>query len=304
MMRRLVLLGLVGLGAQFVDGSLGMAYGATSASLLLVLGFAPTAASSAIHLAEIGTTLVSGASHWRFGNVDWRVLARIAIPGGIGAFGGAMALSYVSAEAATPWVAGILLVLGIYVLSRFAIRPPRFLQHFNPPRHRFLIPLGVFAGFIDASGGGGWGPVATPALLVDGRMAPRKVIGTIDTSEFVVAVMASAGFLFALGSQGISWVVVGVLLAGGVVAAPLAAYLVRVVPSHILGSCVGGLIILTNVGTILDTLGVSAQGRITAYVVIGLLWLAAVLVSVRNGPGRTAAPEAAANGEATAYTFR
>lgn len=286
-MRRLILLALVGLGAQFVDGSLGMAYGATSASLLLVLGFAPSAASSAIHLAEMGTTLASGASHWRFGNVDWRVVARIAIPGGIGAFVGAMALSYVAAEAATPFVAAILLSLGIYILGRFALRPPEILHHRSPPGRRFLVPLGAFAGFIDAVGGGGWGPVATPSLLANGRMEPRKVIGTVDTSEFVVAVMASMGFLVALGSHGIFWATVGVLLAGGVVAAPFAAYLVRVVPSHILGSCVGGLIIVTNVGTILSSIGVPVQGRVTAYVIIGLVWATAVLLAVRHGPGGT-----------------
>jgi uncharacterized protein len=283
-MRRLILLALVGLGAQFIDGSLGMAYGATSASLLLVLGFAPSAASSAIHLAEIGTTLASGASHWRFGNVDWRVVARIAIPGGIGAFAGAMALSYITAEAATPFVAAILLVLGIYILGRFALRPPEFLHHLSPPGRRFLVPLGAFAGFIDAVGGGGWGPVATPSLLANGRMEPRKVIGTVDTSEFVVAVMASVGFIVALGSTGISWATVGVLLVGGVIAAPFAAYLVRIIPSYILGSCVGGLIILTNVGTILSSVGTPVQGRIAAYVIIGLLWATAVFLAVRNGP--------------------
>lgn len=112
-------------------------------------------------------------------------------------------------------------------------------------RERFLGPLGLFAGFVDATGGG-WGPVGTPALLAGGRIEPRKVIGSIDTSEFLVAVAASLGFLFSLGSQGIDWTWAAAILLGGVVAAPVAAYLVRHVPPRLPGSLVGGMIILTN----------------------------------------------------------
>ncbi|HET6729090.1 MAG TPA: sulfite exporter TauE/SafE family protein, partial [Jiangellaceae bacterium] len=194
-MPTLVLFGLVGLAAQLVDGSLGMAYGVTSTTLLLAIGTNPAAASATVHLAEIGTTLASGLSHWRFGNVDWRVVRRIAIPGAIGSFAGATFLSMLSTDVAAPIMSVLLLALGLYILVRFTLRgmPRRNLG--KPVRRRFLGPLGLLAGFVDATGGGGWGPVGTPALLASGRLEPRKVIGSIDTSEFIVAVAASVGFL-------------------------------------------------------------------------------------------------------------
>jgi hypothetical protein len=283
-MRKLVLLGLVGLAAQLVDGSLGMAYGVTSTTLLLATGAAPAAASATVHLAEIGTTLASGASHWRFGNVDWRVVSRIAIPGGIGAFAGATFLSALSTEAAAPIMSGILLALGVYILIRFtAWGTPRG-QLGKPVRKRFLAPLGIFGGFVDSTGGGGWGPVATPALLASGRMEPRKVVGSVDTSEFVVSVAASVGFLIGLGTEGIPLSAVAALLVGGLIAAPVAAWLVRHIPGRILGSLVGGVIVLTNVRTILrsDWVAAPTSTQTTAYILIAAVWVAAVLWSVRS----------------------
>ena len=282
-MPTLVLLGLVGLAAQLVDGSLGMAYGVTSTTLLLAIGTNPAAASATVHLAEIGTTLASGLSHWRFGNVDWTVVRRIAIPGAIGAFTGATVLSMLSTDVAAPIMSGILLALGLYILARFTLRgmPRRNLG--KPVRRRFLGPLGLLAGFVDATGGGGWGPVGTPALLASGRLEPRKVIGSIDTSEFIVAVAASIGFLVGLGSERIDFSWVAVLLLGGVIAAPIAAWLVRYVPPRILGSAVGGVIILTNTRTIVRSDWVDAPGgvRSVVYVVIAAVWVVALAYSIR-----------------------
>src|ERR687890_2455869 len=249
--KTLVLLALVGLGAQLVDGSLGMAYGVTSTTLLLAIGTNPAAASATVHFAEIGTTLFSGAAHWRFGNVDWKVVAKIGIPGAVGAFVGAQVLSSLSTEIAKPVMSLILLTLGIYILLRFTLWGLNRRNLGKPMRKRFLAPLGLVAGFVDATGGGGWGPVGTPAILASGRMEPRKVIGSIDTSEFLVAVAASLGFLLALGSQGVDATWALGLLAGGLVAAPLAAWLVRHVPPRMLGSLVGGMIVLTNTRTLL-----------------------------------------------------
>ena len=186
-MRSLILLALVGLAAQLVDGALGMAYGVTSTTLLLAIGTNPAAASATIHLSEIGTTLVSGLSHWRFGNVDWKVVLRIGVPGAVGAFLGAYVLSNLATDMAKPVMSAILLALGIYILIRFTLFGLRKDRLGLPLRKRFLAPLGLFAGFVDATGGGGWGPVGTPALLASGRIEPRKVIGSIDTSEFLVA---------------------------------------------------------------------------------------------------------------------
>ena len=283
-MRKLLLLALVGLAAQLVDGSLGMAYGVTSTTLLLATGAAPAAASATVHLAEIGTTLASGTSHWRLGNVDWKVVARIALPGAIGAFAGATFLSSLSTESAAPIMSGILLALGLYILVRFtAWGTPRG-QLGKPVRKRFLAPLGIFAGFVDSTGGGGWGPVATPALLASGRMEPRKVVGSVDTSEFVVSIAASIGFLIGLGAEGIPFGAVAALLIGGVLAAPVAAWLVRHIPGRILGSLVGGVIILTNTRTILRSDQVDASGstQATAYILIALVWAGAVAWSVRS----------------------
>ncbi len=172
-MRTIVLIGLVGFAAQLVDGSLGMAYGVTTTTLLLAIGTNPAAASATVHLAEIGTTLVSGVSHWKFGNVDWRVVRRIAIPGAIGAFLGATILSKLSTEAAAPVMAVILLLLGLYILIRFTFQgiPPRH-NLGKPLRKRFLSPLGFVAGFVDATGGGGWGPVGTPGDPGQWRLEP------------------------------------------------------------------------------------------------------------------------------------
>jgi uncharacterized protein len=283
-MRKLVLLALVGLGAQLVDGSLGMAYGVTSTTLLLAIGTNPAAASATVHLAEIGTCLVSGASHWRFGNVDWKVVFKIGVPGAVGAFAGATFLSNLSTETAAPLMSIILLALGVYILVRFtAFGLPKD-KLGKPLRKRFLGPLGLVAGFIDSTGGGGWGPVGTPAILASGRLEPRKTIGSIDTSEFLIAVAASLGFMFGLGGQGIDYAWVAALLAGGVVAAPIAAWLVRHIPPRVLGSAVGGIIILTNARTLLKSDWVAAPDelRYVAYAVIYALWAAALAYSIKQ----------------------
>ncbi|TQM67571.1 hypothetical protein FHX41_1187 [Actinomadura hallensis] len=300
-MRKLVLLALVGLGAQLVDGSLGMAYGVTSTTLLLAIGTNPAAASATVHLAEIGTTLASGASHWRFGNVDWPVIAKIGIPGAIGAFAGATFLSGLSTETAAPLMSIILLALGVYILVRFTLRGLRTDRLGRPLRKRFLGPLGLVAGFVDSTGGGGWGPVGTPALLASGRLEPRKTIGSIDTSEFLISVAASVGFLIGIGSEGIDFTWVAALLAGGVIAAPIAAWLVRHIPPRVLGSAVGGIIILTNTRTLLrsDWIDAPAGVRWIFYAAIYALWAAALAHSVRRHLADRAAAAPAGEGDET-----
>jgi uncharacterized membrane protein YfcA len=280
-MPTLIVLALAGLAAQLVDGALGMAYGATSSSLVLAIGLSPAAASASVHLAELGTTLASGTSHWRFGNIDWRTVRRMGIPGAIGAFLGAVALSSISADVAKPWMAAILLVLGTYILGRFAFGGAPRRRGRPYVRGRYLAPLGLAAGFIDATGGGGWGPVATPTLLSTGKMEPRKVVGSVDTSEFLVALAASLGFLAALGSQGIAWSVVLALLTGGVIAAPVAAWLVQRVTPRLLGSSVGGLIVLTNTRTMFDVVGTGAAVRWATYLGVASAWVLAVAWVVR-----------------------
>jgi uncharacterized membrane protein YfcA len=281
-MRKLIVLGVVGLIAQLIDGSLGMAYGVTSSTLLLAAGVAPAAASAAVHFSELGTSLVSGASHHKFGNVDWRTVSILALPGFIGAFVGATLLSNMDAAVAKPVVAVILLSLGFYVVYRFLRlggERPTFKGH---PSAMFLAPMGLVAGTLDAVGGGGWGPVGTTSLLSSGRLEPRKVVGSIDTSEFVVAVGASLGFLFGLGSAGINWGYAGALLAGGVIAAPIAAWLVKHLAARVLGVAAGGLIILTNSKTLLEAVGVPGVGVAIAAAVIFVAWVSGIVWAVKQ----------------------
>jgi uncharacterized membrane protein YfcA len=281
-MRSLILLAIVGAVAQLVDGSLGMAYGVTSSTLLLATGVAPAAASAAVHFSEIGTTLVSGFSHHKLGNVDWRTVSIIAVPGGLGAFAGATFLSSIPGDTAKPWVAALLLGLGVYVVYRFLAlggRRPTFQGRLSAA---FLAPLGVVAGLMDAIGGGGWGPVGTTSLLSSGRLEPRKVVGSIDTSEFVVAVGGSLGFLFALGKQGIDFRVAAALLVGGVVAAPFAAWLVRHLAPRVLGVAAGGLIVLTNIDTIVKALGGTGAAELAVAVVVAVVWVTLVAWAVKQ----------------------
>ncbi|MDQ4112086.1 MAG: sulfite exporter TauE/SafE family protein [Actinomycetota bacterium] len=278
-MERLLIFALVGLAAQAVDGSLGMAYGVTSSTLLVATGVAPAVASASVHLAEVGTTFVSGVSHWRLGNVDWKVVAKIAIPGGIGAFTGATVLSSLSTESATPWVAGLLLVLGVYIIARFVFgKPPVFIPG-RRPGLGLPAPLGLFGGFIDATGGGGWGPVTTPTLISSGTLHPRKVIGSVSTAEFVTTLSASVGFLVGLAGEALDWRVIAGLLAGGVIAAPFAAYLVKHLSLPVLGGLVGSIILITNGRTLLRNFDAESVG---AYALLFAVSAVIITIAVRK----------------------
>ena len=281
-MRNLIVLGFVGLLAQLIDGSLGMAYGVTSSTLLLAAGVAPAAASAAVHFSEIGTTLVSGYAHHKLGNVDWRTVSILAVPGAIGAFFGATFLAGLDGDTAKPWVAALLLGLGIYVIWRFLSLGGRRPEFSGQLSKRFLAPLGLVGGAMDAIGGGGWGPVGTTSLLSSGRLEPRKVVGSIDTSEFLVAVGGSLGFLFALGSQGINFGYAAALFVGGAIAAPFAAWLVRHLAARVLGVAAGGLIVLTNSKTIAESFG--ATGGMVAGIaaVLFVVWISLILSAVRQ----------------------
>jgi uncharacterized membrane protein YfcA len=275
-MRALVLVALAGVGAQLVDGSLGMGYGVTSASLLLALGTAPALASASVNVAQLGTTLMSGASHARFGNVDWAVVRRLAVPGGVGALAGAGFLSSLSTAAARPLMAVLLVTLGLGIVVRFVLgrEPGAGRLAAVTSRRAFLGPLGLVGGFVNATGGGGWGPVVTSTLISTSPLPPRRVIGSVSAAEFVVTVCASVGFLVGLGLAGIDLRLVAALMAGGVIAAPVAARLAGLLPASVLGICVGGLILALNLGTVLGLVGLEG---VTATVVEGLLavtWLA------------------------------
>ena len=301
-MQKLLMFALVGVAAQLVDGSRGMAFGVTATTLLLMIGTNPAMASAMVQLAQLGTTAASGIAHHSFGNVDWRVVRTIALPGAVGAFVGATLLVNMPVDLAKTVMAVLLLCLGTYLLVRFTVKGFDTSRVGTPLGRRFLVPLGGVAGFVDATAGGGWGPIGTPALLASGRMEPRKVIGSVSTSEFVVTLAASVGFLTALGLSGIQWQIVVGLLLGGVVVAPFAALLVRVVPARMLGSLVGGLIVLTNTRTLInaDLVTVPGDVALAIYVALAFVWGVAVRHSWRAHRAETAATAAAGEGEAAA----
>lgn len=282
-MRRLILFSIIGFFAQLVDGALGMAYGATSASLLLMFGVAPAVASASIHMAEIATTAASGVSHIWFKNVDRSIILKLVVPGSISAFVGAAFLSSLPGDVIKPYVSLLLTLLGIYIVIRFLRK--RTSTSAEPPAKyskSFLIPLGLVGGFFDAVGGGGWGPITTPALLAKKGSTPRKVIGTVDTSEFAIAVSATLGFVLFLGWEQFHWTWVGAFVVGGVLAAPLAAWLVRIIPSYLLGVLVGGFIVLTNVRTLAASTNVISETAMAPiYAVMLALWALAILYQVR-----------------------
>lgn len=232
----------VGFAAQIVDGALGMAFGVLSNTLLISLGVAPAAASAGVHSVETFTTCASGLSHIAHRNVDWKLLARLAVPGMIGAATGAYLLTQIDAATAKPVVLIYLTMVGLFLIWRGIHYPP----HHKPAR--FVAPLGLAGGFLDAAGGGGWGPVVTGNLLVQGA-EPRRTIGTVNTSEFLVALTSAATFIFALGWEAFTEATVGLLI-GGIVAAPIGAWLVKVIPAKPLLVAVGILLTVTSLSGI------------------------------------------------------
>lgn len=280
-MKKLIVLAFIGFLAQLIDGSLGMGYGVSSTSLLLTFGIVPAVASASVHLSEVVTTAVSGASHIKFGNVDKSMVFRLIIPGSIGAFIGACFLSNLPAELAKPYIAIFLFGLGVYVLFRFLFifKPSSTKEQVKPLSAKQSIPLGLFAGFCDATGGGGWGPIATPVLLSKKGMTARKAVGTVDTSEFAIAFAGSLGFILSLGWEAVNWLWVAALIIGGVVAAPIAAWLVRMLPAQLMGVLVGGFIIVINIRTVLAS-WVPETVHIYVYILIIAAWVSGILYTV------------------------
>lgn len=262
---------LAGAMAQFVDGTLGMGFGVTSATVLLYLGVAPVTASAATHAAKLPTTLVSGLSHWRAGNVDKGILLRVAVPGAIGGFCGAVVLTNISLASAKGWMAGLLFFFGAVILARFGFGIRLIPTPANGHRTRWLAPIGLLGGFVDATGGGGWGPVVTPSLMTVTSREPRKVVGTANAAEFVVAVSVSTGFITGAAHEDIPWLAVLGLVAGGVLVAPVAARLAGRLPHAPMGTLVGGLVMIVNGDSI-----IKALGGVPAYVGFPMVALAAV----------------------------
>ncbi|MGJ4116469.1 sulfite exporter TauE/SafE family protein [Corynebacterium macclintockiae] len=278
---KILVFAIVGVVAQLVDGALGMAFGITATTLLVFSGLGPAHASAAVHLAEVGTTLFSGLSHWRLKNVHWPTVLALGAPGAIGAFMGAYVLSNLSAKAAEPVVSTLLVLLGAYVLVRSVAVPWKKDENTQPVsttrRSRFgLAGLGLAGGFLDASGGGGWGPVTTSTLMSVGKAEPRRIIGTVNTAEFLVSVSASAGFVVGMGSElSQNWQPVVGLLVGGAIAAPIAAWIVTIMKPEVLGGVVGALLMLLNSSRLVNYFGFLG---VVAVILIGLAVIVALVV--------------------------
>jgi uncharacterized membrane protein YfcA len=244
-MNDLVVVGIAGFAAAFVDGSLGMGFGPTSSSILLSSGVSPTAVSATVNIAKVATGIVGGASHWRFGNVDRRLVARLALPGVAGALVGTLILTNVDGDRLRPILAALLLVIGLRILVRFRKPIGSSSGDGGEAATAKGVELAGAAGGVTNGLIGAWGPVVTPFLL-HRRIAPRIVVGSVNTAEVAVAFVA-AGSLLTSSRTGIDAATVAVMLAGGVVAAPVAAWAVRFVPARGLGLMVAGLLLVTNV---------------------------------------------------------
>lgn len=280
---------LIGFAAQLVDGSMGMGYGVTSSTLLLLAGFAPATVSATVHLAEVASTVASGLAHRRLGNVDPRLVLALALPGAAGAFAGATFLSSVPGERIKPWVSAALLALGLSIVYRFARQWPQA-RPSRPLSAAVLLLLGLVGGFCDAAGGGGWGSIVTATLLARPAAAPAVVIGSVSMSEVAVTLAATAGFAWTLGTRAFALPWVAALVTGGVVAAPLAAWLVRRLARQPLGIMVGGTVALTNLRTLMRWSGAEpwlAWGSYAAVLFV-TLW---ALLRVSGRPEATRDPQ-------------
>ncbi len=251
---------MVGLLAQAVDGSLGMAYGVISSSVLLALGVPPATASASVHAAEVFTTAASASSHAWHRNVEWRLFVPLAIAGIIGGVVGAYVLSGIDGDVIKPFIIAYLAIIGIWILWRAG--------HDTQPRRLpswLMGPVGLIGGFLDAIGGGGWGPTVSSAMVGAGQ-EPRRAIGTVNTAEFFLTVAISATFVWALvtghweeaGALENHFAAVAGLVVGGLVAAPFAGLIVKKIPRKVLTYAVGGLLLILSAFQGLQLVGVLA----------------------------------------------
>lgn len=245
-----VLFAAVGFAAQIVDGAIGMAYGVLATTVLLSLGIAPATASASVHAAEVFTTGASGLAHWHAGNARLDLVWRLALPGMIGGAAGAYVLSEVPGETIRPLISAYLLAMGVMILAKALRRRPAVAR---PPRH--VEALGLAGGFLDAIGGGGWGPMVA-STLIGGGTTPRHVIGSVIVAEFFVTATVSATFVATIGLA--LWPIIAGLVLGGVVAAPFAAQVTRRLPDRPLMILVGIVVILLSLRGLIQSLAVQA----------------------------------------------
>jgi hypothetical protein len=250
---------IAGLACGFVDSSLGMGFGVTSASVLVSFGIAPAVASASVHTAEAFVDSISAGSHLKLGNVNKRLLAPLLICGIIGAVLGAAGLSFLTLKAAKPVVATVLLCMGLVILIKFLFRwkksgesLPSSSEEKSYSRMKIAV-LGFVAGFIDASGGGGWGPILTPAFIATGS-TPRKAVGTVEFTEPIISVATFVTFGLIIGFESFLWNIVLPIVIGGIILTPIAAYITSKTPRRLLGILVGLWVAALNIRTLITVL--------------------------------------------------
>ncbi len=296
----LLLIALAGFLASFVDGALGMGFGPTSSTVLLGTGLSPAAASTTVNLAKVATGLAAAISHWRFENLDRRLVVRLAVPGMVGAAAGATVLANVDGDDLRPFLAALLLLVGLRILVRFSVvTASQSAPSDGPPS--FEAPGAVAAATVGGVTNGlvgAWGPVVTPFLMHRG-LPPRYAVGSVNTAEVAVAVVASGSLLASLGGDGIDAATVAAMLVGGVIASPFAAWLIRYLPARPLGLAVAAMLLVTNVRELAGRAGIG-PGRWLGYLAVaGAIALAASwprLTGRVRAPMPAAATESAATG--------
>src|SRR5688572_7969521 len=299
----LLLFALAGFCASFVDGALGMGFGPTSSSILLGSGLSPTSVSTSVNIVKVATGLAAAVSHWRFGNIDRKLVLGLALPGMAGALVGATLLSNLNGAAVKPALAALLIVIGLRILFRFARLPAQAPAQatatgeslppttFNPKGlHIAAACGGVTNGMI-----GAWGPVVTPFLLHRG-LSPRYAIGSVNTAEVAVAAASATSLIAAVGKGGIQLSVVLAMLVGGVLAAPVAAWAIRFIPARPLGIAVAGLLLLTNARELISWAQLTAWSWWIYAGIVLLVALAAAAPSLVRGGRRSLTPVPAPDG--------
>lgn len=258
----LLAISIAGFFAQLIGGTIGMAFGVTATTGLLLVSFSPAMASSVVHLVEIGTAALNGGFHAKARNVDWKVALAVGIPGALGAFVGALLLSTINLSFSKPWIASVLLFLGVLILFRVA--NPLMAPTGKRPSSRLTIPIGLGSGFIDATAGGGWGIITTSTLVATNTMSPGRVVGTTSSARLLVALSGSLGFIIGLGFAAIRWDAVLAMLVGCLFAAPLAAVLVKKLSPRLIGMSVGVVVIVLNVRQLVVSLGAGTDVALIA----------------------------------------
>jgi uncharacterized protein len=294
-MNELLLIALAGFTASLVDGALGMGFGPTSSSILLSAGLPPAAVSTTVNLAKVVTGIASAISHWRFRNIDHRLVLQLALPGILGALAGVAVLSRVDGATLRPYLAVMLFLIGLRILLRFsreiaAARPAEFsdIEHDPdrmPPFDERGVTLAAATGGVTNGLIGAWGPIVTPFLLHRG-LPPRFAIGSVNTAEVAVATVAAGSLIASLGSGGIDIAIVAAMLIGGVVGAPVAAWVVRHIPPRPMGLAVGALLLATNARELAHW----AQWGGTRWLAYGLVAALVAVAALRPRFGASAAP--------------